>query len=47
MKTSFWNIENLDLTRLVEDEAYEFLLVWAPLKLKGAPGSPGNPVALY
>jgi kynurenine formamidase len=46
-KRGIWNIENLDLTQLVEDRAYEFLFVWAPLKLKGATGSPGNPMALY
>lgn len=46
-KRGIWNIENLDLTQLVEDQAYEFLFVWAPLKLKGATGSPGNPLALY
>lgn len=46
-KRGIWNIENLDLTQLVEDKAYEFLFVWSPLKLKGATGSPGNPVALY
>lgn len=46
-KRGIWNIENLDLTQLVEDKAYEFLFVWSPLKMKGATGSPGNPVALY
>ncbi len=46
-KRGIWNIENLDLTQLVKDKAYEFLFVWSPLKLKGATGSPGNPVALY
>lgn len=46
-RRGIWNIENLDLTQLVEDQAYEFLFVWAPLKMKGATGSPGNPVALY
>jgi len=46
-KRGSWNIENLDLTQLVEDKAYEFLFVWSPLKLKGATGSPGNPMALY
>jgi hypothetical protein len=25
----------------------EFLFVWSPLKIKGATGSPGNPIALY
>ena len=42
-----WNIENLDLTPLVEDGVSEFLFVFAPLKMVGATGSPGNPVALW
>ncbi len=42
-----WNMENLDFSQLVADKAYEFLFVWSPLKMKGATGSPGNPVALY
>ena len=46
-RRGIWNLENLDLSQLVEDKAYEFLFVWAPLKMKGATGSPGNPVALY
>ena len=39
--------ENLDLKRLGEDKAYEFLFSWAPLKLVGATGAPGNPIAAY
>lgn len=46
-RRGIWNLENLDLTQLVADKAYEFLFVWSPLKMKGATGSPGNPVALY
>ena len=46
-KRGIWNIENLDLSQLVEDKAYEFMFVWSPLKMKGATGSPGNPIALY
>jgi len=46
-RRGIWNIENLDLTQLLEDGVHEFLFVWAPLKMKGATGSPGNPVALY
>lgn len=41
------NFENLDLDDLSADKAYEFLFAWAPLKLVGATGSPGNPVAAY
>jgi kynurenine formamidase len=46
-KRGIWNLENLDLNQLAEDKAYEFLFVWAPLKIKGATGSPGNPIAIY
>jgi len=41
------NFENLDLDDLSADKAYEFLFAWAPLKLVGATGSPGNPVATW
>jgi len=46
-KRGIWNLENLDLTQLVADKAYEFFFVWSPLKMKGATGSPGNPMAIY
>lgn len=46
-RSGIWNIENLDLSQLVADKAYEFLFAWSPLKMKGATGSPGNPVAIY
>lgn len=46
-KRGIWNLENLDLSQLVADKAYEFLFVWSPLKIKGGTGSPGNPMALY
>jgi kynurenine formamidase len=42
-----WNIENLDFEPLLNDGVSEFLFVWAPLKIVGGTGSPGNPVALY
>jgi kynurenine formamidase len=42
-----WNIENLDFEPLLNDGVTEFLFVWAPLKIVGGTGSPGNPVALY
>jgi kynurenine formamidase len=40
------NLENLDLEELAADRVYEFAFVFAPLKLKGATGSPGNPIAV-
>ena len=42
-----WNIENLDFEPLLKEGVYEFLLVWSPLKIVGATGSPGNPVAIW
>jgi kynurenine formamidase len=46
-RNGIWNLENMDFTQLLEDKVYEFLFVWAPLKIKGGTGSPGNPIALY
>ena len=45
-KNGVYHIENLDLTSLAEDKVYEFAFVFAPLRLKGATGSPGNPIAI-
>ncbi len=38
--------ENLVTEDLARDHAYEFAFFFAPLKLKGATGSPGNPLAI-
>jgi len=38
--------ENLVTEDLARDRAYEFAFFFAPLKLKGATGSPGNPLAI-
>jgi len=46
-RRGIWNIENLDFGPLLEAGVYEFAFVWAPLKLVGATGSPGNPVAMW
>lgn len=39
-------LENLIVEELAADEAWEFAFVFAPLKIKGASGSPGNPIAI-
>ena len=39
-------LENLDTSALARDRVYEFAFFFAPLRLKGATGSPGNPVAI-
>ena len=38
--------ENLITAELARDNAYEFMYSFAPLRLKGATGSPGNPIAI-
>jgi len=40
------NLENLDLDALAADRAWTFAFVFTPLPLKGATGSPGNPIAI-
>jgi kynurenine formamidase len=41
-----YNLENLDLEELAAARAAEFAFIFAPLRLKGATGSPGNPIAV-
>ena len=45
-RRGIYNLENLDLSELANDEVYEFAFIFAPVKLKGATGSPGNPIAV-
>jgi len=42
-----WNLENVDTKSLVDNGIKEGAFVWAPLRIIGATGSPGNPVVLY
>jgi kynurenine formamidase len=46
LSRGIYNLENLDLTELAADQVYEFAFVFSPLKLVGATGSPGNPIAV-
>ena len=46
VRNGVYNIENLDLEELARDKVYEFAFIFAPLRLKGATGSPGNPIAV-
>ncbi len=45
-RNGIYLLENLDLERLAADKAYEFAFIFSPLRLKGATGSPGNPIAV-
>jgi kynurenine formamidase len=46
VRNGIYNLENLDLEELAAEKAYEFAFIFAPLRLKGATGSPGNPIAV-
>ena len=37
---------NAMVEELAADKVHEFAFVFSPLKLKGASGSPGNPIAV-
>jgi kynurenine formamidase len=39
-------LESMDLEGLHEDRLYEFAFMFSPLPIKGATGSPGNPIAI-
>jgi kynurenine formamidase len=39
--------ENLATERLAEANVYEFAYIYSPLPVKGATGSPGNPIAVH
>jgi kynurenine formamidase len=45
-RNGIYILENLVTEELARDNAYEFAFVFAPLRLKGATGSPGNPIAI-
>jgi kynurenine formamidase len=45
-RNGIYIFENLATEDLARDNAYEFAFIFAPLRLKGATGSPGNPVAV-
>lgn len=46
LSRGIYNLENLDLSRLAADRVYEFAFIFAPMKLTGATGAPGNPIAV-
>jgi kynurenine formamidase len=46
-RRGIWNLENIDTKSLVDNKVTEGAFIWAPLRMIGATGSPGNPVVLY
>lgn len=47
LSRGIYNLENLDLSQLAADRVYEFAFIFAPMKLVGATGAPGNPIAIH
>ena len=45
-KHGIFNHENLDFSEVLKDKLYEFVYVFSPLRMKGATGSPGHPIAI-
>jgi kynurenine formamidase len=45
-RNGIYNLENVVTEELARDGAYEFAFIFAPLRLKGATGSPGDPIAI-
>ena len=45
-RNGIYIFENLLTEELARDRVYEFAFFWAPLRLKGASGSPANPLAI-
>ena len=45
-RNGIYILENVITEELARDSVYEFAFVFAPLRLKGATGSPGNPLAI-
>ncbi|PYN73377.1 MAG: cyclase [Candidatus Rokuibacteriota bacterium] len=46
-RRGIWNLENVDTKSLVDAKVMEGAFIWAPLRIIGATGSPGNPMVLY
>ena len=46
-RRGIWNLENVDTKSLVDKKILEGAFIWAPLRIIGATGSPGNPLVLY
>jgi kynurenine formamidase len=45
-QNGIYNMENIITEELARDKVYEFAFIYTPLRLKGATGSPGNPIAI-
>ncbi|MCB0686131.1 MAG: cyclase family protein [Saprospiraceae bacterium] len=46
MKNGIFNLEWMTFESLLEDNVYQFFFNFTPLRIKGATGSPGRPIAI-
>jgi len=46
LKNGIFNLEWMDFEELAADKAYQFMFIFTPLRIKGATGSPGRPLAI-
>ena len=47
MKNGIWNLELMTFAAMEKEKTYKFMFVFTPLRLKGATGSPGRPIAVF
>jgi kynurenine formamidase len=47
LKNGIFNLELMDFATFHTEKVYKFLFVFTPIRLKGATGSPGRPLAIY
>lgn len=46
LKNGIFNLEFMNFREILDDGVHEFMFVFTPLRLKGATGSPGRPLAI-
>ncbi|MEK6781766.1 MAG: cyclase family protein [Bacteroidota bacterium] len=47
MENGIFNLEFMNFSGIQNEKVYKFMFVFTPLRLKGATGSPGRPLAIY
>jgi kynurenine formamidase len=47
MENGIFNLELMNFKTLLPEKQYKFLFLFTPLRLKGATGSPGRPLAIF
>ncbi len=47
VRRGIYLFENINMEELSKQNVYQFLFTWAPLKLVGATGAPGNPMVAW